>query len=418
MGWVVAYLGLGRPRRFGRLLAAVTALALLAILLAAALALMLAGRLDPGTPRAAYFIYVSGVLLAALLLVPWPRLASVALSLAALEIGLGLGSALLVTSGLAEGSIFPVNYTAEPRFDWHPLLQAVPRPTPSGTRTAYFHNSQRLRGRERTAAELRAKTVIALFGGSSTYDQGVPDGSTWAEQLERRLGARHAVLNHGMGGYSTAEHVVQTAFYQDAWGVPPNCALYYVGWNDLHEAHLPGLDPGYADYHLREQIDAEEVRRLGGRSLSPSPLLTYAARLVVLAVDTPRPALWPGGPTRADPDPRLEAIFARNVATISAINRRRGIATIWVGQLMNRSLLARDLPNRWIPLVMDRDLWPLVARLNAILQREAARLGDVYVDVPVEDFSPDDFVDQGHFSTAGAAKFADRLAPTVGRVCP
>jgi hypothetical protein len=346
MGWVVAYLGLGRPRRFGRLLAAVTALALLALLLAAALLLAIGGRLDTGTPRAMYFIYVSGVLAAALLLVPWPRLSAVALSLAALEIGLGLGSALMVRTGLAEGSIFPVNYTTEPRFDWHPLLQAVPRPTPAGTRTAYFHNSQRLRGRERTAAEFQTKTVIALFGGSSTYDQGVPDGNTWAAQLERRLGPRHAVLKHGMGGYGTAEHVVQTAFYQEAWGVPPACALYYVGWNDLHEAHLPGLDPGYADYHLREQIDAEEVRRLGGRSLSPSPLLTYAARLLVLAIDTPRPALWPDGIPRADPDPRLEAIFARNVATISTINRQRGIATIWVGQLLNRTLLARELPNR------------------------------------------------------------------------
>ena len=75
------------------------------------------------------------------------------------------------------------------------------------------------------------------------------------------LGAdRCAVINHGVPGYSSVEHVVQTAFYDHAFGRRPDCALYYVGWNDLRSAGLPHLDSGYADYHLRSQIDAQAQR--------------------------------------------------------------------------------------------------------------------------------------------------------------
>ena len=42
---------------------------------------------------------------------------------------------------------------------------------------------------------------------------------------------------------------------------------------------------------------------------------------------------------RGDPDRALEAIFTRNVQTISAINRQRGIATIWVGEVFDHASL-------------------------------------------------------------------------------
>jgi hypothetical protein len=68
--------------------------------------------------------------------------------------------------------------------------------------------------------------------------------------------------------------------------------------------------------------------------------------------------------------------------------------------------------------VLDRDLWPLVARLNTIARDQAAALGDVYANVEVDDFDTSDFVDQGHFSAKGSAKFASLLAPYVVDACP
>jgi hypothetical protein len=67
--------------------------------------------------------------------------------------------------------------------------------------------------------------------------------------------------------------------------------------------------------------------------------------------------------------------------------------------------------------VRDKDFWPLVARLNDLLRQEAGKLADVYVDVPVEDFQPADFIDEGHFAPAGSTKFAAHLIPVVTKTC-
>src|SRR5262249_53546698 len=118
------------------------------------------------------------------------------------------------------------------------------------------------------------------------------------------------------------------------------------------------------------------------------------------------------------PDPAVEAIYARNVDTISAINRARGIKTIWVGQIMNRSVLTADIPStEWVPLVPDKDLWSIVARLNGIARERARTLGDIDIDVPIDAFEASDFFDEGHFYPRGSAKFARLLAPAVASAC-
>jgi hypothetical protein len=262
--WLLDHGGLSRPHRPGRTLAVLAALALAAVVAAAAVRLWSRDELSLQAPRGWYFLYLALLLVLALALARRPKLAALVLSLATLEVGLGFGSALLYKYRLAGSeTLFPRNYTRPP-YGWHPLLQVQPLPTaPHLADTArVFINSERRRGRERGAAELADKTVIALFGGSSTLDFVSPEGHSWPDRLERLLGPdRYAVINHGVSGYTTAEHVLQTAFYQEAFGVAPDCALYYVGWNDLRNAHLTRLDPGYADWHLRTMVDAFEARR-------------------------------------------------------------------------------------------------------------------------------------------------------------
>jgi hypothetical protein len=220
-----------------------------------------------------------------------------------------------------------------------------------------------------------------------------------------------------VSGYTTVEAVIQTAFYQSSYGVAPRCAVYYEGWNDSRNSHISGLDPAYADYHLPSMLDALQTRRVGGPVLSISPTLTLLGRFAVFAFDTARlPVLE--GETSAAPDPALEAIYARNIRTISAINKGRGIRTIWVGQIMNRAELAMNGADSWMPLLRHRDAWPLIERLNGIARRETEKLGDVYVDIPIDAFGPDDFRDIGHFRPAGSLKFASLLAPAVAAACP
>ena len=139
--------------------------------------------------------------------------------------------------------------------------------------------------------------------------------------------------------------------------------------------------------------------------------------MVSLWADTARPPEIPRGKPQSGHDPGLEALFVRNVRAISAINRDRGVRTIWVGQVLNVEALDSEEVDGWLPLVRDKDVWPLQRRFNELLQTTAAKVGDAYLHVPVDDFQAGDFRDRGHFSASGSAKFAHHLAPAVKRAC-
>lgn len=395
---------------------------LLGLLVVAGVAIWLA-RIDElklGGPRTDYFLYLAALLVVTILVARWPRLSATLLVLACVEFTWGVGSWALTPPG-SPSLLPPVK--AEPlRFAWHPLLQAEPVPGlafTSATGLAIRHSAQGTRGHDPDPARLADGSVVATFGGSATYDIGNGEGDTWPERLDAALrGDRLLVVNHGVPGYTTAEHLLQTAFYPEKFGKAPRCAIYFVGWNDLRNAHIPNLEAGYADFHLPSQVDSLKVRRIGGSNVTTSPLLTVLARLVAAEVDTVRYAKDPYAlPPASGPDPAEAAIFERNVRSISAINRQRGTPTIWIGQVVNRERLKGDGLYGWLPRVRDRDLWPLLQQSNALLERTARALGDTYVVLPTDAFGPADFVDEGHFSAAGSRRFAELLAPVVRETC-
>lgn len=428
---VSAYLGLGRPWRFERAIIAVIAIAMAVAVVATACWLVGLDELHAGGPRADYVLYLLVLLGLAVALVRWPWIAGALLILAIIDFSWGAGAYALRRAGVEVVSLLPPDKAEPPRFQWHALLQAVPIPSlqlKSATELAISHTSEGTRGREPAPARPKSeglpdRAMVATYGGSTTYDIAAGEGDTWsdrlAQALDRGKDAGHfLVVNNGVPGYSTVEHLIQTAFYQKKFGKAPRCALYYVGWNDLRNAHIPKLDPGYADFHLPSQVDSLKTRRIGGSHVTVSPLFTLLLRVLSASVDTVRYFADPYGRPPVDgDDPVVEALFERNVRSISAINRERGVVTIWVGQLLNRAQLQGDGRYGWLPLVRDRDLWPMQQRLNALLARTAKALGDIYVDVPIDDFSNTDFVDNGHFSAAGAQRFAEFLAPVVRDAC-
>ena len=414
------HVGLVPPYRFERLILVVWA-GLLAIAVAIAVAGFIAGAgLTSGSPREFYFIYLGGLCLVGFALAPWPRLAACALALGTIDLSLGLGSFALKKMGLAHSSVLPDQYYDPPRFQWHPLLQATPIPSISRqvVHLRVSHSSEGTRGRDYTTDELRNKVVIAAFGGSTTYGVSVSDDETWASRLESLLGSNaFAVINHGVLGYTTVEHLIQTAFYQTKFGVPPHCAIYYVGWNDVRNAHIPDVDPGYAKYHLPAQIDGLKVRRVGSNTTTLSPLLTIALRAVASWIDTAAPPKELPQEPQSGSDPELEEIFVRNVRSISVLNRSRGIRTVWIGQVLNSAEYDDDEIDGWVPLVRNRDVLPLIDRLNDLLGAEAAALGDTFIRLPTDLFQPSDFRDNGHFLPPGSLKFATFIAPAVARGC-
>lgn len=423
---MLGHVGLLRPYRFERAIIVLLAILLAAVAGLSALWLASIGELVSGGPRAGYFLYVGALLFLVVAAVRWPRLAIALLLLAFFDVAGGVGAFALHRAGLAGYSLLPPAVAEPVRFRWHALLQAVPIANlkiVSPTGLAIEHTSEGTRGREPDPRSIYDRTVIALFGGSTTYDIGVGEGDTWSDRLAAELAQgqdreRYFIVNHGVPGYTTVEHTIQTAFYQDRFGRPPRCAVYYVGWNDLRNAHIPDLDPGFADFHLPSQVDSLKVRRLGGSNVTLSPMLTLLARLVAAESDTVRYSTDPYAlPMTTGPDANLAALYERNIRTISEINRGRGVATIWVGQLVNRDRLVGDGRYGWLPRVADRDVWPLLQQFNGILEQTAGSLGDTHLAIPPETFKDVDFVDNGHFSAAGARRFAELLAPVVREAC-
>jgi hypothetical protein len=408
---LAAYLGVAPPYRFERAIPAFFAIVALVVTAAAASWFAFAGELVFAGPRAAYLAYLAVLLVAVLATVRWPKVSVTLLVLALVDLCWGLASSALLP---------PVR--SEPqRFAWHPLLQVVPIPSlkiVSSTGLAISHTSQGTRGREPAPGSLDGRIVVATYGGSTGYDIGVGEGDTWSDRLAEGLGDRYFVVNHGVPGYTTFEHLMQTAFYQDKFDRQPACAIYYVGWNDLRNAHIPNLDPGYADFHLPSQVDSLKVRRVGGSHVTISPALTMLMRILSANLDTVRYFADPYAiEPRSGDDPALIAIFERNIRSISGINRQRGVATVWVGQLVNRDRLTGDGRYGWLPLVRDRDVWPMLQKFNAVLARTAGELGDRFVDLSIGSFTAADFVDNGHFSISGARRFAAALTPAAREAC-
>jgi lysophospholipase L1-like esterase len=344
-------------------------------------------------------------------------LAWILIALCLAEISLAATTSVLAQLGIVEKSMLPPDNVRH-EFTFHPLLQGVPNPNYAlSSPLRIHHDSHGLRGREHDPAEIRHQIVVAAVGGSTTYGLGVSDEETWPAALERLLGSDYAVLNQGVSAYSTVEHVIQTLFYLDTYGVTPRCAVYYIGWNDIPNAHLPNLDPGYAGGYHRGKTAALEARRTP-LIADVSPLGDIVVSYLQLWIDTvPSAPSFSGLAIGEGSDSRLEAYFRRNIETIAAIDRQRGITPIFVGQLLNRARLTSPGSTRWWPLVRDVDLWPLQARFNAILKETAEKSGSPAYVPAVEQFQDSDFVDKGHFSARGSDKFAAMLAPFVRANC-
>ena len=442
---VKGFYGLKHPFRFEVAIPFLLNACTLAVLVLVCLVLFGDGDLNIGTERFFFFSYAIALLV---LGATFSRVAIVSYPLflwCIAELIIALTTSALESYGIGT-SAFPVNVftkASDPRFMYHPLLQIVLKPNlhwvehadtrnraeqektgspinwqeVEGRDFVFSQNSLGLRGAEPTAEDLK-KGLIFVYGGSTTYDVTVSQGETWVEQLQADLNDRYTVLNLGVPGYSTTEHLIQTAFYQDALGKRPQCAIYYIGWNDIHSAHIGGLDNAYADFHL--PLRAVRVSDLYFAKYSPFVRLINEVAKRRFDSLPPPPFGYFGRKPVTGSDKYLEKIYVEHVDTIASINKSRGIKTVFIGQILNRNYF-KQRPhdaNWWAPLVRNEDMWPLQERFNLILERASVSSNIAkYIDAGIENFGINDFTDEGHFTAAGSKKFARLLAEKVQTGC-
>ena len=305
------------------------------------------------------------------------------------------------------GSFYhPISPVLLARFEPHPLLVGVPHPGAYGPVT---HDEDHHRHTWNEGKSL-TPTLIATLGGSTTYDIGNADDATWPSDLSKRLGKDYAVENLGVPGYSSLENLIQSLFaFRDR---RPACAIYYVGWNDLHTAHVKDLRNDYSDFQLPSQIGNLAVGRRPG--FLESNILLLRMALSVFATPE-RPAL---GRMSGESDPRLSQIFSENMRLIADIDRHFGVKAIFVPQILNYARFTEARSSGWIPLVPDKDVKTVMQALNQDLAAVAKETGTLFLDKPLSvEWQISDFVDQGHFSAAGAKKFAEAIAGDVAANC-
>jgi lysophospholipase L1-like esterase len=367
----------------------------------------------PWNPLMVYglIIATAGLATALLSMTGWKRTALTLLALASLDLTFGLGTQALALAGY-RNSFLPmktVSLLNGKRFTYHPLLQGVPTPG--------FDNGFFIHDKKGHRAILPAGNPdgprIALIGGSSTYDLGNPAGKTWPDDLQRIIPQAN-LINFGVPGYSTSEHIIQTAYYLAPENV--TCAVYYIGWNDIRNSFVPTLDPAYADYHLLGHVDFMRIRSVTGVS-SIYNFLANARMVRKFTSYAPSPADYRGWKPRSGIDKRLEKIYRRNLHTLKAINDEQGRRTVFIPQIMNYARLTGEGRYGWFPLVRDRDIPAINDHFNAVLKQEAARMGIPFVEISPSQFNKDDFVDVGHFNARGAEKFARLIAPAIRKAC-
>jgi len=251
--------------------------------------------------------------------------------------------------------------------------------------------------------------LIFTYGGSTTYDVGVSNDETWSSWLSNMLGPDFVVENHGVPGYTTVEHIVQTSF--DFRTVKPACAIYYIGWNDLRNSNLTALKPDYSDFHLpsqRENLGIGQENSLLERRWG----LLWVLR--TLGREKPKPE----GKISSAYDRRLSVIYRQNVALIGTIANSFHVKPIFIPQILNYEKLTRNSPYGWLPFVNDSDLKSLMALMNADLRATAAETNMVFIDDPLRiKWSNEDFIDEGHFSALGTRKFAAAIRDRVAAEC-
>ena len=293
------------------------------------------------------------------------------------------------------------------RFEVHPLLIGIPRPGAFG---GLSHDAMH---RRTTVNENKASDAkpIYVFGGSSTYDIGVTDSETWPSDLSRLLGPHYDVQNYGVPGYSSLEAMIQSLFvFRDT---KPVCATYYEGWNDLYLAHVADLAD---DYFPNQQLRLMDSLSTGYRPGAIANNWLFFQLIDKTIQAGPGYHLSPGT-ISGQPDTRLSRIYTDNIKLIVDIDRHFGVKPIFLPQILNDRLLETH-DNLWWPFVTTKAVPALMRDLNSDLQRAVEESGAVFLDAPLKvDWQESDFLDQGHFSQQGAAKFAASLAPDLQRYC-
>ena len=309
-------------------------------------------------------------------------------------------------------------------FEHHPYLAGMPAP---GMQAPLWGKKLTVTG-ERSrwtgaSAASEGKVRVAVLGGSATFGAYLPDEQTWPAQLQSLLGDGYVVYNFGVPGYSTAEHVIQTALILPE--IAPDVVVYYTGWDDIRNYHRFDPTPEYRAHGL-EQYDNLEIalaRRLPffdelkTRSGAVRLFRFVGNKLGMESSEAEDAGSAPEG-AYAGPDAFVDRIYRRNLTTLRELVRMQGAYALFVPQVLNEAAFAGSRrTHTWTPRIIDEAMPGLMRRFNGL----TAGLCDdapcaVVEEVTRQSWTPDLFLDEGNFNAEGSKRLAETLAERIRRL--
>jgi lysophospholipase L1-like esterase len=302
------------------------------------------------------------------------------------------------------------------RLQWEPYLYWRRRPF-KGT---YINVGED--GLRRTvlppAAEQPGTPTVMVFGGSTTWGEGVREEHTIPSELARILAERGVparVVNAAEGGYvSTQEMLRMIRFLQT--GRVPDVAVFYHGLNDMYSAAQSG-EPGLPsnESNRREEFNVSfrriQVYRLALFGARTGLFTPMALRYLLHGPMSEYQATWP-----ADIDRQVAAVYASNVKAIRALGKQFGFETCFAWQPVIYQKPHRTAFEQKMVETQPKAWEDFFGKVDArIRERERALAPDGFVNIG-ELFAQDTkpiYIDFCHITEEANRRVAERLADEV-----
>ena len=300
-------------------------------------------------------------------------------------------------------------------FKKHPYLVVEPSPnarfiTKSGI--IFSHNTLGARGKETDILNKGNKKRVLVLGGSSTYCIGVSDNQTWPYFLQEKLGNGYDVINLGVPGYTTAEHIIQTAL--NISELAPDICIYYVGWNDIRNVHVANLRSDYADFHGKSQYNHLMLGalKIGNHSVIVRTTANLLAKIFQRDPEGVFKVKGTADKFTTKIDERALSLYKRNIRLLISLCRAQGVRPVMVPQVLRYNALTGDKEYEWIPYVKDKDIKAVMELYNEALREVcAAEKADFVGEVLKINYDDAYFIDNyGHFTPYGNEQLSGVIA--------